>query len=129
MLFVSNAARPVHVELRTPKVRDGNHNAGGHRLPLPCAWIVAQTPNGPEQQWRNYEVVQAQDASEQRNRGVEHIFGAADGVFAKYECADEVQSIKGLDQQQANRLPGKNQPALQPEGKRNQEISEIAEKQ
>jgi hypothetical protein len=34
---------PVHVELRTPEIIDGNHHPGGQRLAEPSSAVVTQT--------------------------------------------------------------------------------------
>jgi len=49
MLFVDNAAGPVHVELRAPEITDRYEDAGGDGLPLPGAAIVSEAAHCPEQ--------------------------------------------------------------------------------
>jgi hypothetical protein len=39
---------PVHVELRTPEIVDGNHHPGSQRLVQPASAVVTQAPDGPQ---------------------------------------------------------------------------------
>src|SRR5437763_13301788 len=108
MLFVDDAAGPVHVELRTPEMTDWYEDAGSDGLPLPGAAIVSETAHRQEQQRRNHDVIETQQASEQRDGGIEHVLGASNSVLAKEECAEKVDRVERLHDQQSNRLPGKN---------------------
>jgi hypothetical protein len=64
LLAEEEAPGPVHVELRTPEIIDGNHHPGGQRLAEPSSAIIAQAPNGPQQQRRSDHVKQAEQANE-----------------------------------------------------------------
>jgi len=71
-------------------------------------------------------VIETQQPSEQRDGGIEHVLGASDGVLADEKCAEKVDRVERLHDQQSNRLPGKNQAAFEPQAERDQKISNIA---
>src|SRR5208282_5397266 len=53
LLAEERASCPVHVELRTPEIIDGNHYPSGQRLVEPSSAVVTQAPDGPQQQRRS----------------------------------------------------------------------------
>ena len=57
---------------------------------------------------------------------IEHVLGAADEVPAEKKCAEQIEHVDSLKNQQSDRLPGNNQTALKPESQRDQEIAKIA---
>src|SRR5580658_1551789 len=64
LLVEERAPRPVHVKLRTPEIIDGDHHPRGQRLAEPSSAVVAQAPDGPQQQRRSDHVKQAEQANE-----------------------------------------------------------------
>ncbi len=64
LLVEEEAARPVHIELRTPEIIDGDHHPGGERLVEPASAVVTQAPDGPQQQRRGDHVKQAEQANQ-----------------------------------------------------------------
>jgi len=59
-------------------------------------------------------VVKAEQSNQSWNRRIEHVLGASDKMPAGEKRAQQIDNVKGLEQQKRDRLPGEKQPAFSP---------------
>lgn len=90
LLAKEQASRPINVVLRPPEIVDWDHDPGRQCLQFPSALVIAQSPDGPQQEGRCDHVKQAQQANWQADPRVEHIFRPADQVMTAQERGSEI---------------------------------------
>src|SRR6266436_151394 len=128
LLAEKRSANPIHVLFWPPEIIDRHDYPGSKGLILPSALVVPQPPYRPEQQWRRHHVKQTHKSEIQRKAAVEHVFRSTDEMPAAQDCAQQIDGVETLEQEQSGGLPGKNQGAFQPQRQCDKEIPQIAEK-
>lgn len=70
---------------------------------------------------------QTEQAYQQRHARIEHVLRTADNVAAREECSCQVNRVDSLKEEQAARLPGENERALQPQPEADEDVPNVAE--
>ena len=97
LLVKEQAPRPVHILLGPPEVIYWHNHPRHQRLQLPSATVITETADRPQKQRRRDHMKQAEQANDERQARIEHVFGAADDVVAGQHGAGEIDSVDRLE--------------------------------